>query len=505
MSYKSWYLMLACVVYSLSYFYRNGITPIADVLQDELNTTSTGVGMLSSFLYGSYFSVQIVVGLLLEVFSFQILILFASFFLGVSLIAFSFSPNVIVGIIIRFISGFIVAPPFVTGMAMASQLVGNEYVSMYSGLMFFCGNTFVFCTGYLQAYMVQEHNNWRSVYIIIGFISIIVSVIFFMVTIYQYVYYQRRLNQTTALLTAEVEASKTKTVELTKEKSKVNDMNDLKEIEYSDNYFQQNNDQSFFNFLVYRANRNNTNMKSKLTKSLKLTVKNKYNYYLGLHAFCFFVIAYAMNGLWIINYLMVKFNYSREGSSIISGIFFMGMAFGSLFSGKIAQYYRKRIPLLTVSVILTLCATISLIYFTNENTSIYVIYFLSIINGIGSGSNQPIHYILVREYNNYYDCEDTATGFVNVMRTSSGFIAQFLMGVMIDINWNARNGNYDDNGNRVYTAADYNFAFLLCTIAVCVSVVLLFILPETNSENLIFEKTDIVSTKSGRDDTVNDE
>eukprot|EP01084_Bolivina_argentea_P262072 443100_1 len=172
-SYKNYYLILLCIIYGLSYFYRNSIGPIADVLEVELNTTSTGIGMLSSFLYSSYFTMQVIIGLLLEIYSFNILIIISSFFLGASSIAFSFTTNLTMGITIRFISGFITSAPFVTGISMASQLFGDQYVSMYSGIMFFCGNFTVLCGSYFQAFIYDTYNDWRSLFIILGICSIL--------------------------------------------------------------------------------------------------------------------------------------------------------------------------------------------------------------------------------------------------------------------------------------------------------------------------------------------
>ena len=97
---------------------------------------------------------------------------------------------------------------------------------------------------------------------------------------------------------------------------------------------------------------------------------------------------------------------------------------------------------------------------------------------------------MVREYNNYYNCEDTATGFVNVQRTSSGFLAQLLMGIMIDIHWIQRGGNdfeENDTQNRRYSVSDYNFAFLLCTISVGLAIIMLFFLKETYGKNIIYD------------------
>ena len=48
-----------------------------------------------------------------------------------------------------------------------------------------------------------------------------------------------------------------------------------------------------------------------------------------------------------------------------------------------------------------------------------------------------------------FKCQDTDTGFVNTMRTSSGFIKQLLMGIMIDINWENRGGDDYDSDDPI--------------------------------------------------------
>ena len=100
----------------------------------------------------------------------------------------------------------------------------------------------------------------------------------------------------------------------------------------------------------------------------------------------------------------------------------------------------------------------------------------------------PIQYSLVREYNVGDQYEDTATGFVNVQRTSSGFIAQLLMGWMIDWHWNIRGGEYfdeEDSDLRRYSAADYEFSFSLCTVALVISIGTLLLLRERNANNVL--------------------
>eukprot|EP01084_Bolivina_argentea_P060863 111184_1 len=184
--YNNCYLVVLCIAFGLSYFYRNSIAAIADVLEKEFETTATVIGMLSSFVYISFFSMQLVVGLLLEIFSFRILLLLTALFLGISSIAFSFTDNITTGITIRLISGFIASTPFVSAMSMSSQLYGNEYVAFHSGVLTFCGNSFVFIGSYIQAFIYDKYQDWRSVYLFIGIISIICSILFFILNIFEY-------------------------------------------------------------------------------------------------------------------------------------------------------------------------------------------------------------------------------------------------------------------------------------------------------------------------------
>ena len=401
------------------------------------------------------------------------------------------------GIIIRFISGFIVAPPYVSGIAMSSQLFGDNYVSMYSGLLFFSGNLFVFISQYVQAYIYDEYNDWRSVYFFTGLFSIFIAVIFLVFTIYEYLY-EYKPNKIDGLLYDRSEISLQPSTDYNSFETTAK-----KEVEVeagTETEVDLNKDSiTFWRFLVYRHRgiddgMREKNIKEKMWNSLKLTVRNKYNYYLGIQAFSAFVIIFAMNGLWVIEYCILKYGISRETASIISGIFFMGTAMGSLVFGKLGQIYPRRIVLLAITVLLMSVGTLSFIYVTDRNTNVFILMFLSGINGFGSGASTPIHYSMVREYNNYYNCEDTATGFVNVQRTSSGFLAQLLMGIMIDIHWMQRGGNDfdedndDSTGDREYTVADYNFAFLLCTVSVGLAFILLFILKETYGKNVTYEE-----------------
>merc|ERR550525_921576 len=134
--------------------------------------------MLSSFQYASYCCMQLVAGMLLEIYSFRIMLLFASLCQGIAMIAFSFSPDIIVGIIIRFLSGIITAFPFVSGLSMVSQLYGNRYVGLFSGTTFFVGNVVLFSLSYFQAFLYEQSGDWRSLYFYFGIFSIIIFMIF---------------------------------------------------------------------------------------------------------------------------------------------------------------------------------------------------------------------------------------------------------------------------------------------------------------------------------------
>ena len=78
-----------------------------------------------------------------------------------------------------------------------------------------------------------------------------------------------------------------------------------------------------------------------LYKSLKITKKNYLNWLIGIHLFCASSLVLGLYGLWLISYMMIKFNYSRSLSSFICGLFYISSGISGIIFGKIAVEYKQ--------------------------------------------------------------------------------------------------------------------------------------------------------------------
>merc|ERR1712048_1085345 len=102
--------------------------------------------------------------------------------------------------------------------------------------------------------------------------------------------------------------------------------------------------------------------------------------------------------------------------------------------------------------------------------------------GLGFSCFCPFVFTICREYNAYYKNAETATGFVSMFVVASGFIGQFTIGALLDFRYERRNDEIiNDEGNRVYIAEDFNFAFYIIPAFLALGLISSFFLKETNS------------------------
>ena len=51
---------------------------------------------------------------------------------------------------------------------------------------------------------------------------------------------------------------------------------------------------------------------------------------------------FAFNGLWLINYMRLKYDLNRQTSTMISNTFWLSYAVGNVIIGKLSNKYKKR-------------------------------------------------------------------------------------------------------------------------------------------------------------------
>jgi len=205
---------------------------------------------------------------------------------------------------------------------------------------------------------------------------------------------------------------------------------------------------------------------------------------LALTAFCAGVIFMGVMSLWLVPYLQVKFGYERTTATLVSGSAFMASGIGSIIIGMVSKRLSRRKIFLFVGNALFL-TFVAFIYVDAESLPIGLVVLLCVVTGFAFSFFSPFVFTICREYNWFFGNTETATAFVNMGLVLSGAAGQFTIGELLDIHYQGRaDAVLDDEGSRVYTVEDFNFALMIVPIALCVMFVASLLLKETHSKNM---------------------
>lgn len=216
-------------------------------------------------------------------------------------------------------------------------------------------------------------------------------------------------------------------------------------------------------------------------EAMNLALKNPWNYVLGLHWFTVATVIVALNGVWLISYMSLKFAFSREIATMINGLFFTSYAVGNAVLGSLSTKLKRRKPFYFISSLAPL-SPLYLVY-CEPDAHIITVIAANVLSGFCSGI-VSIEFGTVREYNDFYGCSDVAGGFVN----SCGFLLggtamPWLMGTLMDYNWALRGGGFDEeSGDRLYSVDDYDTAFLMMPIVIILNLCVTMMVKETNGQ-----------------------
>eukprot|EP01083_Nonionella_stella_P292330 994275_1 len=420
--------------YCLLFFYRGSLSPIVDVLEQEFHATSSQIGQMSSLFYVGYTIMQIPSGFALEILTPEFVILSAGLGFAIASFLFGLSPNIEYASIILSITGVLGGPVFIAYNALIGQRMGNNALPLWSGIMLFYTYFFLMGMNTLQAYLWDEHHIWREVYYVLSGICLLVSASFFVSTM------------------------------------------------CDKHSYASDNDTTCLPIFRQRDSSSKLNM-----NAIKSAFCNPWNYALGLYLFSFAAIILGFNGLWLIPFLMNKYGYERPLAAVISNLFFISSAIGGLVIGKLSTKYKKRKIFLIIASLMLCCS--SLIVHLGPDTNMVIIVTLNCIAGCGAGVGGVV-FAMVREYNMFYNCEDIAGGLASTIACLAGFVFQFLIGYLMDVHWIQRHGKVDGaSGKRIYTANDYEFAFVSIDIAIGFAIIVSLVLKETNGQTIQFKDT----------------
>ena len=351
-------IFFVCQVYTFGYWIRGSLAAITDVLEEEFNGTATQIGLLSSILYLSYLLFQLPSGLLLQIFSGEFVIIVSAFGLALSSLAFAYSPNFELAIPFHFLNGVFVAPAWIAAVSVASERFGSSNTALSTGIMIFWCKLWIVALNTFQAMIYEQYETWRVPFI--G-LTVILSLIAVLMTVA--VLLETKPNADSIDFVDSIDGVAEQELDSfegtpTAVKSSSNGYH---QSGYHDDrsplISKRSNPKSqrVRCCAIYRADAKDKSFCDRLRKmwlSLSRTLKNPYNYLLGIWGFCACSVAYALGGLWLVSYLMLKFGYSRSLATFIVGVFYLGMAFGSLAFGRFANKYKIRKYVIILGVIM---------------------------------------------------------------------------------------------------------------------------------------------------------
>eukprot|EP01084_Bolivina_argentea_P058361 106598_1 len=492
--YKLMIFFTTWLIFFNGYFFRNSISPIVDVLEHDLNTNATGVGTLGSFIHLFYFGSQIPYGILLQFFPAKYVLPISSFNLGVSLILFSFSTTITYGTIMSSIAGLAQAPAALCYITIMDDLFTRAQFPLAIGIQMFLTYGGLFSGNYIQAYIYDEYSDWRSVFLVLGFSAIFGGIVFFILLCCgNYDNKPIESYKTSPYKTKHDTSFSGHQLSLHELKNGIKNghrVSTISNSEYANGYTDQTR-------LLSDATDSKSNKRKfkELKQALKRAFLLKWNYLISFWGFCGLLLVNSFNGMWFISYLMVKFEYTRKTAALISGSFYLTRATSAPIIGRLAMKFAKRKIFMVIGSIFWICS-VAIIYVVQPETKASMGYNglsvlvlgLNLVSGIGAG-NWGLLWALQREYNAYYNCKDAAAGLVNSIQNAAGFVGTLFIGEMLDMRWSIRGGSTNENGDRIYTVQDYDYAFIIIPSVVIGAIISALLIKETHAENVDYSES----------------
>eukprot|EP01083_Nonionella_stella_P134266 408578_1 len=472
-SFYDWiFVILIIQIYAITYFLRTAIAPIADVLEHDFMATSSQVGLCASFLSIGYFVMQIPGGILLELYTPELISLTSAFLVGISCFFFIAAPTIEIATVAQFMIGASQAPVAISILSIISKRIGDEEVSTLFGYAKFYTYFCLTSAQILQAYLYQQYDIWKEVFIACGGLCIFIGIISLSLLIIEYHCSSIHKHKH---VTARVDS-----VELAQSPS-------INPVVYSPDIPLITPPPTRKCILFPCRNKYKGNKSISIGESLKNSAKNCVNWFVALYSFMLFFVSSGIYGLWMISYLMQKFDYSRSTATTISSSYYIASAVASAICGKLSSKYKKRKVFCLIGAVL-MCGVLIAFYCPNT-TPIFILLLSSIVAGAGFGTHGPPLVAAIREYNAYYNASDIAVSMIGCVVQMGGFLGQYVIGVLLDFHWKyMRGGNDYINGYRNYGVSDFDFSFLTVPIAFFFAFGAYCGLKETHAKNLDYSQ-----------------
>lgn len=212
---------------------------------------------------------------------------------------------------------------------------------------------------------------------------------------------------------------------------------------------------------------------SSIVSDLKVITKDSQTWILAIFAGLMFVPTLAFGGLWGIPFLVEAHGFDRTFAGMCTSLIYVGFMFGGTFWGFVSDYWGRRNAPMLIANVATLLVTIAIIY--GKGLSPFALQ--SLLFALGFFSSGCLVAFAVATELHPSRLSGTASGFTNAVNTLWGALAQPFIGWILDLN--SSGSAVMVSGERVFTLAEYQNAFLVLPICLVVSCIFLLILKET--------------------------
>ncbi len=174
----SWGILVFAFV--IVFFHRLSIGAVSDLLTADLNLDNIKLANLTAMTFYAYALMQIPVGIFVDTLGVRKLCTAGMFVTAIGSIFLGLSSSIAMAYISRFLVGLGTSVIIVSVMKIQATLFPAKMYSSLSGLTSFFGNLGAFFATYPLAY-IATHFGWRSIFIILGGITFVLSALIFIV------------------------------------------------------------------------------------------------------------------------------------------------------------------------------------------------------------------------------------------------------------------------------------------------------------------------------------
>lgn len=212
------------------------------------------------------------------------------------------------------------------------------------------------------------------------------------------------------------------------------------------------------------------NITKTLLSGLKSICKSRYTWINAVVTLLFYVTTSAFADLWGVPFLQSAYNLSKHTAGFAISMVFLGWLVGGPLIGFISDKIKKRKKIIIISIIFTIFSFVPVIYLTHMPLS--VVYVLLFLVGFFS-AGELLNFTLATELNSPH-VKGSAIAFTNCIVSFGSGLIQPIVGVFLDMTWDGTK----QGGVNIYSVRDYQWAFLILPILLCLALVLCYFLKE---------------------------